>query len=140
MALRAGISLRRKQGRAALAGDALLDLPDTGDSPSLLVVKHEHRDKFRAALAAAVDALPPRDRALLKLHDLDGVGLAKLAVMHGVDRSTISRWLARARDAVYAETRRQLTARYGVDRADFDSFIDVIRSRFGASVHRMLES
>ena len=64
--------------------------------------------------------------------------LAALATMHGVDRATISRWIAAARDAIYRETRRQLAAARGVAAADFDSFIDVIRSRFEVSLRAAL--
>jgi len=138
IALRAGISLRRKQGRAPLGDQPLVDVFDDVDSPSQLVLKHQHRQRFRAALEVAMDALDARDRALLKLHSIDAVPLAKLAAMHRVDRSTISRWLQRAREAVCAETRRQLVLQYGVDRDGLDSFVDVIRSNFGASMQRLL--
>lgn len=138
MALRAGISLRRKQGRAPVPDDAMLEVPDGGDSPATLVVKAEHRARFRAALEDALAALAPADRALLKLHELDGITLARLAEMQRVDRSTISRRLLRARQTVLAETRKQLARRYGVSRDEFDSFIDVIRSNFGASLQGML--
>ena len=58
--------------------------------------------------------------------------------MHRVDRSTISRWIARARQFVLAETRRQLAAD-GVAPEHFDSFIDVLRSNFELSLRRMLD-
>ena len=96
------------------------------------------RAAIRAALAAALATLAPRDRTVLRLHALDGVPLAALATMHGVDRATISRWIAAAREAVYRETRRALAAGQGIAAADFDSFIDVIRSRFEVSLRAAL--
>ena len=102
------------------------------------MAKDQHRTAFRAALAAALATLSARDRTVLRMHALDGVPLAALATMHGVDRATISRWIAAARDAIYRETRRQLAAARGVAAADFDSFIDVIRSRFEVSLRAAL--
>jgi hypothetical protein len=58
--------------------------------------------------------------------------------MHRVDRATISRWIAAARDTSYRETRRALAAGHGIAAADFDSFVDVIRSRFEVSLRDAL--
>ncbi len=66
------------------------------------------------------------------------MSVANLARMVQVDRSTITRKLAAARATILAETRRELGERFGVPRHHFESFIDVIRSNFGASIHRVL--
>jgi RNA polymerase sigma-70 factor (ECF subfamily) len=136
MALRTGISLRRKHGRELPTDDAF-ELAADDDSPSLALVKEEHRAVLSRALEQAMARLDSRSRSALKLHCLDGVPLARVAVMFAVDRSTVTRWIARARDAILAETRRQLAAA-GVDRDRFDSFVDVLRSNFDVSLRRML--
>jgi len=137
IARRAGLSLRRSGRPPADPVDAL-DLASVGDSPSLLLVKHEHRDRFRSALADAVAALEPAARTMLRLHEVDGVTLAKLATMYGIDRSTVTRRLARTRREILAHTRRLLTTERELDEREFDSFVDVIRSNLGASIHRLL--
>ena len=140
MAVRAAISARRRAGRAPLVddGDDPLALLDDGPSPSAQVARAQHREALRAALAVALAALSPRDRTILRLHALDGVSLAALATMHRVDRATISRWIAAAREQIYRETRRALTAQRGVAAVDFDSFVDVLRSRFELSLRDAL--
>lgn len=137
MALRAGISLRRTRGHALVDDEALLDMA-AGDTPGAVVMAKEHRAKFRVALAAAVERLEPKQRGLLRLHEVDGLSTATIARMYQVDRSTISRWLARARATILELTRRELAERHGVGRQHFESFIDVIRSNFAASIHRVL--
>ncbi len=137
MALRAGISLRRKRGHALVDGDALLDVAASA-TPGAIVMAEEHRAKFRVALAAAVEQLEPKQRGLLRLHEVDGLSTTTIARMYQVDRSTISRWLARSRAAILEQTRRELAERYGVAHQHFESFIDVIRSNFAASIHRVL--
>lgn len=138
MALRAGLSARRRRDPTA-ARDDLLDLAvDGGTRASLALVKREHRQHFREALEAALAELSSKERTVLRLAEVDGVPPRRLATMYRVDRSTITRWLARARADVLAATRRQLRARFGIAHDDFERFVDVIRSDFGVSIHRLL--
>ncbi|MBV1862477.1 MAG: hypothetical protein KUG77_28910 [Nannocystaceae bacterium] len=140
IALRAGISGRRKQGRHTAAGDdAVLALEDLGPTASMALVKAEHRERFAAALQAAVARLDAKSRTLLRMYELDGVDQSALARMHRVDRSTVARWLARARKELLKYTRGELVERFGVRRGELDSFLDVLRSGFDVSVFRLLE-
>lgn len=140
IALRAGISGRRKLGRHATDGDdAVLALEDLGPTASMALVKAEHRERFAAALQAAIARLDAKSRTLLRMYELDGVDQSALARMHRVDRSTVARWLARARGELLKYTRGELAERFGVRRAELDSFLDVLRSGFEVSVFRMLE-
>jgi hypothetical protein len=95
------------------------------------------RGAARRAGGGAGRAVTPRPHDP-RLHALDGVSLAALATMHRVDRATISRWIAAAREQIYRETRRALTAQRGVAAVDFDSFVDVLRSRFELSLRDAL--
>jgi RNA polymerase sigma-70 factor, ECF subfamily len=138
MALRTGISLRRKHHRELPTDTAILDLAGPDDSPSLVFARQQHRDLFSRALEQALDRLDPRTRSALKLHCLDGVPLAQLATMYNVDRSTITRWLARARTDILTHTRRTLAAEANIPTDHFDSFVDLLRSNFDLSLQRML--
>lgn len=140
IALRAGISGRRKQGRHVTDGDdAVLALEDLGPTASMALVKAEHRERFAAALEAAIARLDAKSRTLLRMYELDGVDQSALARMHRVDRSTVARWLARARKELLKYTRGELVERFGVRRGELDSFLDVLRSGFEVSVFRLLE-
>ena len=115
VALRAGISLRRKEGRHTGEGDdALLAFDDLGPTPSLALVKDQHRERFAEALQAAVGQLDVRARTLLRMYEIDGLDQRALATMHRVDRSTVARWLARARQDLLAHTRRELADRFDI--------------------------
>ncbi|MEM7156598.1 MAG: sigma factor-like helix-turn-helix DNA-binding protein [Myxococcota bacterium] len=139
IALRAGISLRRKEQRhTGDSDDALLAIDDLGATPSLAVVKDQHRERFAEALRAAVARLDVRARTLLRMYEIDGLDQRALATMHRVDRSTVARWLARARQDLLAHTRRELAERFGVRHGELDSFLDVLRSGFDVSVFRFL--
>src|SRR5258705_486928 len=87
--------------------------PDpAADDPALARLKAESRAAFKQAFVDAVAALDPRERSLLNLALVKGVGIDKVAVVYGIHRATAARWIAQARDnltrAVHALLRRRL--------------------------------
>ena len=140
IALRAGISFLRKHGReVAVAGvEDLLDVPLGAEPPELVHMKAHHRAEFRRSLQEAIDALTARQRNLLRMHFIQRVTLHQLATSYGVDRATVTRWIAQARRDLYRHTRKDLQARLRLDPAELTSFIRVIESGFDVSVQRML--
>jgi RNA polymerase sigma factor (sigma-70 family) len=64
----------------------------------------------RTRLLASVDALPARDRLLVRLVYLDGYGYGDVARLLAVPENSISPWLSRAKDrlrAVYGSAARE---------------------------------
>lgn len=138
-ATRAALSLLRKAGREAPGDEAILDEAGPTD-PELDFLKERYRAAFRAAFADAVATLEPRERNLLRLHFLRKVTLEALASMYGVHRATIVRQLAQVRAELDRRTRAALAERLGEDRRELDSIMDLVRSRFDASVERLLRT
>lgn len=142
MALRAGISLLRKQGKETLLGGEgdldLLDVPVAGPSTELGLLKAQHRQEFKASLQRALAGLSARQRNLLRMHFIDRVTLPSLAKLYRVDRATITRWISKARREIYAATRQDLQQRLALTQDELTSFIRVIDSCFDVSMHRML--
>ncbi|MBP6633578.1 MAG: sigma-70 family RNA polymerase sigma factor [Kofleriaceae bacterium] len=122
-ALRLAISQRRKDDRMVPLPDDALELPAELVSASGLIRRADAAVHVRAALGVAIAALPARARAVLRMYYLDGVELEAIGAVYGVHASTVSRWLARARDEVAAATRKALTAQLGLDRAAADSLL-----------------
>lgn len=58
--------------------------------------------------------------------------------MYNGDRSTIARWIARARTDILTHTRRTLAAEASIPTDHFDSFVDLLRSNFDLSLQRTL--
>lgn len=100
-----------------LAGDA---------GPSLPSTRQFHGEDVRAAFAAALRALPVRDRNLLRQRFLDDVSLEALAQLYAVNRATISRWLLQARELALEATRAALAER--LPTASFEELDSVLRS------------
>jgi RNA polymerase sigma-70 factor (ECF subfamily) len=61
------------------------------------VVDHESAVIARALVRAALDRLPPRRRAILILHELEGTGIAEIASLLGVAPVTVRWHLSRGR-------------------------------------------
>ncbi len=129
-------ALRTRRKHAARAGgsdDELGELPGVID-PELDYLKATYRDHVKAAFRAAIRTLDARQQNLLKLHYGDGVGVERLGQMYRVHCSTISRWIAAARDALYDETRNGLRTRLGIADSEFEEIMGLVRSRLDVTI------
>jgi RNA polymerase sigma-70 factor (ECF subfamily) len=137
-AIRLALNLRRGDRDASLAP---ADEPMIAGNPELLLLRHRHRADFNAAFALAVATLTVDQRQLLRLHFLDSLSLGEVAALHHVDKSTVSRWLQVAREALFVETERRLRARLNLGEGEAGSLIRLMRSHFGdVSVARLLRA
>jgi RNA polymerase sigma-70 factor (ECF subfamily) len=101
---------------------------------TLDVARAQHRERFQAAFREAMGRLTPRERTLLRLHYLQGVGLEQLAVTYGCHRATIVRWLAAAREAVFSSTRARLEAELRLSSTELDSLLREAREQLTISL------
>jgi RNA polymerase sigma-70 factor (ECF subfamily) len=92
------------------------------------------------ALKAAATRLGSRERALLTLHYLRGVGLDEIGRAYQVHRATVSRWLVLAREAFLVNTRDELATRAKVGRVEVDSLVRALQGQLDISLRRVLES
>jgi RNA polymerase sigma-70 factor (ECF subfamily) len=114
------------------------DLRVAGTDPELSLIKERYREPFKQALRAAIAELTGEQRSLLKLHFVDGVTLEKLAALFHVHRATVVRRIAQAREAVFDGVRIRLQAELGIDAAEFDELLALLRSRLELSLSALL--
>lgn len=137
VAAREGISyLRALDHDSAPAGDDLAD-PLQAD-PELQYLKATYRAAFRSAFAAALDALAPRERTLLKYQYLDGLTSRKIGKIYGVHHATAARWVQAARTSLLEHTREALMGALSIDASELDSVMRLIQSRWDVTVRRLL--
>lgn len=139
VAVREAIDLRRgPAGGREVSDDALADLPESATGPEVGIVKHEYREHFAAAFTAALEALGPAQRNLLRLHYLHGVGIDELGALLSVHRSSAARRIEKARKELLSLTRRRLRAELAIGRPELRELMSAIASRLDLSLERYL--
>jgi RNA polymerase sigma-70 factor (ECF subfamily) len=142
LSLRTALSLRRRKTELLDGGDhssTSYPGPVTERDPELEFIKERYRDLFRDALEGAVGCLSREERNLLRLHFLKRVTLDSLARLFHVHRATIARRIAHAREAILRQTSEYVQARLGVDSAEFQSLMGLLRSQLDISISRLLQ-
>lgn len=107
---------------------------------AMSLIKAQYRAAFAEGFSKAVETASRRDRNLLRLHFLGGVTLEQLAQMYNVHRATVVRWIAAARDAVFAATREHVATAIAAPSDELDEMFDLVKSRVELSVERLLAS
>ncbi|PTL76977.1 sigma-70 family RNA polymerase sigma factor [Vitiosangium sp. GDMCC 1.1324] len=140
-AVRTALNLRRTASRQARAEEeALADATVPGSHPELEHLRQRHRADFQAALAEALSALPSRERTVLRLHLVEGLSLERIGTMYRTHKSTVSRWLARARDEVLAGTRARLAERLHLSEGELYSLLRDVPHQLDQSLSALLAS
>jgi len=89
----------------------------------LVALQGAHRAEFSRALREAFAALELAERNLLRQHFLDGLTIDQLGALLGVHRSTASRRVNAARDALSAGVRRRLMRELSLGPSAVDELI-----------------
>jgi RNA polymerase sigma-70 factor (ECF subfamily) len=139
-AVRTFLDLGKRKDRAreqVAADDDVLALPQPGDL-ALDVIKAEYRSAVAEAMHGAARRLDPGDRHLLRQHLVGRLTIDQLGSVLGIHRATAARRVARAREQLVAETRRQLASRLGLADRELDDVIALVMSRLDVSIARLL--
>lgn len=136
-ALRIATRTRRREA-AKHRTDPLADAVVGSTDAEIELVKERHRADVEEAITRALRDLEPGQRALLRLHLVEGVTLERVAHMYKVSRATVARRIADARETVLSSTRRQLRERLGLDEPELDSVLRQVRSRLDLRVSALL--
>ena len=139
VAIREHLMAQRGRSVELSLDDAMLAaVPDPADDPALAVLRRHYRDDLAAALTTAIAALDVRERSLLRYSLVDGLDLGAIAAIFQTHKSTISRWLARARTRLWHLTRDALIGPGGVDKDEVESLVRAMRSGLDLSLARLL--
>jgi RNA polymerase sigma-70 factor (ECF subfamily) len=138
-AIRTALNLRRDEGTHHAAERLAAGDLAVGSDMELAIVKAQYGEVVEAALQKALSKLSPEDRHLLRLHHLDHLTLEKIAGLHKVNRSTVSRWLARVRAFLLDEIKREL-AGLQLNAGTLDSLVRAVGSDLDVSLHGLLRA
>jgi RNA polymerase sigma-70 factor len=104
----------------------------------LRFLKDRYQSAFKNAVSAAITRLSQRERMIIRMHTVGGMTLARIAAMLDVDESTVSRWEKRAREAILAETHRELGTELGLEVKELPSLARLVTSQLDVSIARLL--
>jgi len=109
--------------------------------PEVKMLLAAHREVVQAALRAALGAVTPKDRNLLRRHLVDGMTLEEMALPYGVHPATIARRLASLREDIAIAVRQRLAAHLGsLGSVQMDSVFRAIRSKVHVSLSPLLDN
>jgi RNA polymerase sigma-70 factor, ECF subfamily len=120
VAIREALMMQRG-ARREVGDDALERIAIT--EPVLALSKQVHKAAFSAAFHAAFAELGDRERTLLRLCFVEGLGSEEIARLYRIHRVTAFRWLRDARDALLDGTRTRFLASVDVPASQIDSLM-----------------
>ncbi len=144
VAVRMTLDDKRRAGRAPDRGNVdqmtVERVMDGELGPELAVIETQHRGAVKNAFRAAIEALEPKQRGVLRLHLLQGSSIDEIAALYGVHRATAARWIVGIREELGQRTREALRSTLGLDDAGLDSLLDAVGSRLDLSLSRVLST
>lgn len=139
VATRIHLDLLRQRDDRSRSAD--LELAAPGElSPELLALRERCLPALSDALSEALRELSPRDRALFRLHFVDGVALERIAALYGVNKSTVSRWISAARERALSRASSQVRGALGVGPESAASLFALVQSQLDVSLSALLSA
>lgn len=141
-AVRTALNLRRGKDDKPMAriDEAAERMAQPGHDPEMDVIKARYREAFQTAVRAAFLALSHEQRTVLHLHLVGGLTTTRIGTLFKVNHSTVSRWIAGAREAVFNETKRLLSTNLKLRPGEFDSLVRLLHSQLDLSLTGLLQS
>src|SRR4051794_1175915 len=125
-AQRVALDLRRSAARTTALDPAADEVLPANQHPEIDYLRTRYKPEFEAAVREALAGLPDRDRLLLKLTIVSGLSHEQLANIYSVNQSTITRWIARAREQVLEATEREVCSKLGLPPGEFRSLAGLL--------------
>jgi RNA polymerase sigma-70 factor (ECF subfamily) len=139
VAIRTAIDLHRTdQSIPRIDGAWLETVAPPDNDTSALMMKVEYKRELEAALRDLVTTLSARDRAVLRLHVVEGASIEKIAAIYAVHRVTVARWVWNAGEALLEGLRARFKEKFGIVPREFDSMARLARSQLSIDLAGLL--
>lgn len=138
VAVRENLMIHRGTREIPLGDAVLAAVPDPADDPELRYMRGEMRDQLAIAIRESLGELTPRERTLLRYSLLDDLTLDEIGVIYATHKSTVSRWLSRARERLWELARDKLAVRLAGQADQISSLVRGLQSSLELSLERLL--
>jgi RNA polymerase sigma-70 factor (ECF subfamily) len=139
-ALRLALNARRdaRRGPEPLPDASLWEPAAPTADRTLELLRGRYAADFGRALREAFGSLEAGERNVLRMHFLEGLSLNQIAAMYQVNKSTISRRMAKARETLLDRTRAQLERTLELPAAELDSLLGQLGPKLDLSLSSVL--
>jgi RNA polymerase sigma-70 factor (ECF subfamily) len=140
IASRIASRMKTPSGRFVALSDDDIEMPiiDIPEDPTLRFIKQHHQEDLRQAFRETIASLSDENRYWLRLYYLDRLTTYEMADLLRTSQPTVSRGLEKIRETISSGIRRSLQARLGLSSQDFESFINIVDSKFDLHLSRLL--
>src|SRR4051812_34296627 len=140
VAIRTAIDRYRaeKHFRIVASGAPSLDTEAVAPDPVKALSRQQLKSEFEEVLRTHISALSARDRAVLRLHLVEGVSIEAIARARGVHRVTVARWIWNAGEILLDALRRHFKDRHGMVPAECESLVHLVRSQLSLDLAQIL--
>jgi RNA polymerase sigma-70 factor (ECF subfamily) len=140
VAIRAAIDYQRAEQARQTPSDPLAAslIQAGGPDAATVAMKRQYKGELEAALRSELAVLSQRDRAVLRLHLVDNVSVERIAIMYGVHRVTVARWIWKAGEDLLAALRAHFRDRFRVLPPELDSLAALLQSEISLDLPQLL--
>jgi RNA polymerase sigma-70 factor (ECF subfamily) len=118
--------LRRLRRRAARLPPVAYSELVADIDPEIALIRAQHKRDFEQGLHSAIACLSPFERALIKMHLIDGLTIDELGTIHGVHRSTAARWLVKLKQRLLGDVLRIVGTRLRLDEHEVEERLALV--------------
>ena len=139
-ALRLALNARRdaRRGPEPLPDASLWEPAAPTADRTFEMLRGRYAAEFSSALRGAFGSLEPGERNVLRMHFIEGLSLNQIAAMYQVNKSTISRRMAKARETLLDKTRAHLERALDMPASELESLLGQLGPRLDLSLTSVL--
>jgi len=108
------------------------------ENPEELLTEKQTAEDVSTALRAAIEALEPEDKLILKLYYFDDLKLKDIAQIFGYHEATASRKLVRIQSEIRKAVEKELKKSHGWSDSEVKKYLADAASKLGVSLDKML--
>ncbi len=129
-ATRVALNLRRQLERQPTVAASVRELLNgPSEDPDLDLLRRRFGPELQEGMLRGLQSLQPRDRTVLRLYAFEGLNIDAIGALYDVHRATVARWIARARESVFAAARSHFREALGVGTVSFEGLCNVLVSQ-----------
>ena len=108
------------------------------NNPELELLKRQYAVAFSEAMRESIAALEARLRSALRMSFVDALSIDEIGAVYAVHRATAARWIKRACDEVFEQTRIRITERLKLTPTEVDRMTALVQSQLDVSLSQLL--